>query len=119
MSQLRQSTQSVRLFSRLFGTTALRSSPSVAEDFENAKKRLNTLKEDPGNQAKLDLYALFKQATMGKCTGSRPGMTDFVGRAKWDAWNALGDISKEDAQKKYISTVNGLAGDSTTSGGKA
>ena len=47
-----------------------------------------------GNEAKLKIYALFKQATSGKVTTSRPGMMDFVGRAKWDAWNALGDMTQ-------------------------
>jgi len=31
------------------------------EDFNRAKEKLGTLKEDPGNQVKLKIYALFKQ----------------------------------------------------------
>ena len=34
------------------------------------------------------------QATLGTCNTERPGMMDFVGRAKWDAWNSLGSISQ-------------------------
>lgn len=70
-----------------------------------------------GNAVKLQLYALFKQSTVGACTGKRPGMTDFVGRAKWDAWNALGQISKEEAEKKYIDCINELVGAETPSAG--
>ena len=35
-------------------------------------------------------------------------MTDFVGRAKWDAWNELKDTSKEAAQQQYIDLVESL-----------
>ncbi|KAK2141673.1 hypothetical protein LSH36_1058g00001 [Paralvinella palmiformis] len=67
---------------------------NIDGEFTKAKERLGTLKEDPGNEVKLNLYALFKQATVGKVNISRPGMIDFVGRAKWDAWNSLGDITQ-------------------------
>ncbi|KAK7084842.1 Enoyl-CoA delta isomerase 2, mitochondrial [Halocaridina rubra] len=81
---------------------------SLSPEFENAKTRLGTLKEDPGNEAKLKIYALFKQATSGVVTTKRPGMMDFVGRAKWDAWNSLGNMSQEEAQNSYIELVNSL-----------
>ena len=34
-------------------------------EFAKAKERLNTLKEDPGNEIKLKMYALFKQVMPG------------------------------------------------------
>ena len=40
------------------------------------------------------LVILLFQATVGKCTTSRPGMMDFVGRAKWDSWNNLENMNK-------------------------
>lgn len=83
---------------------------SLGQQFEQAKQKLNTLKEDPGNVAKLKIYGLFKQATIGKCNTSKPSMFDMVGKAKWDAWNALGSMSKEDAQGKYIEFIDELAG---------
>ena len=52
------------------------------------------------NFSKLKMYSLFKQATIGKNTTSKPGMLDFVGKAKWEAWHKLGDMSKEDAMKE-------------------
>ncbi|KAK7084841.1 Enoyl-CoA delta isomerase 2, mitochondrial [Halocaridina rubra] len=81
---------------------------TVSPEFERAKDTLGTLKEDPGNEAKLKIYALFKQATSGPVTSKRPGMTNFVGRAKWDAWNALGTMNSADAQKAYIDLVSSL-----------
>ncbi|XP_035678549.1 enoyl-CoA delta isomerase 2-like isoform X2 [Branchiostoma floridae] len=79
--------------------------------FEAAKERLNTLKEEPDNNVKLQIYALFKQATKGPCNTPKPGAFDFVGRAKWQAWSGLGDISQDEAQKQYIDIINGLAGE--------
>ncbi|XP_031569465.1 enoyl-CoA delta isomerase 2, mitochondrial-like [Actinia tenebrosa] len=81
----------------------------TGQEFNSAKDRVNTLKEDPGNEAKLKLYALFKQATVGACDAPKPGAFDFVGKAKWTAWNSLGNISKEEAEKQYITYVNELA----------
>jgi len=42
------------------------------------------------NEEKLKLYALYKQAVSGACTGSRPSVFSPVDRAKFDAWQALG-----------------------------
>ena len=67
---------------------------SAADSFAGAQQRLQTLKESPGNDVKLKLYALFKQATVGQVDSKRPGMTNFVGRAKWDAWNTLGSMTQ-------------------------
>ena len=59
---------------------------TLNESFEEAQKRVKTLTESPGNDELLELYALFKQATVGDVSGSRPGMLEFKGRAKFDAW---------------------------------
>ncbi|XP_071520175.1 enoyl-CoA delta isomerase 2-like isoform X1 [Panulirus ornatus] len=93
------------------GGTRVRFMSALSSQFEEAKVRLGALKEDPGNDVKLKIYALFKQSTSGAVTSKRPGMMDFVGRAKWDAWNALGSMSQEDAQKAYIDLVKSLAGE--------
>eukprot|EP00761_Pharyngomonas_kirbyi_P011285 gb/GECH01011310.1/.p1 GENE.gb/GECH01011310.1/~~gb/GECH01011310.1/.p1 ORF type:complete len:103 (+),score=32.98 gb/GECH01011310.1/:1-309(+) len=61
------------------------------------------------NDQKLKFYAYYKQATVGKCNTERPGMLDFVGKSKWDAWNELGDMSKEEAMQKYIDLLTELA----------
>jgi diazepam-binding inhibitor (GABA receptor modulating acyl-CoA-binding protein) len=35
-------------------------------------------------------------------------MMDFVGKAKWDAWNEKKGTSKEDARKQYIALTKTL-----------
>lgn len=67
---------------------------SINEEFEAAQQRLQKLAKNPGNEAKLKLYGLFKQSTVGPVNTKRPGITDFVGRAKWDAWNGLNGMSQ-------------------------
>lgn len=62
------------------------------------------------NEAKLKLYAFFKQAEKGPCSGPRPGMFDMINRAKYDAWKALGDLSKEQAMEGYIAGVKDIFG---------
>lgn len=56
----------------------------------------------PSTEMKLEFYALYKQATVGDVSGKRPGMMDFVGRAKYDAWAKLEGVSKEQAMQQYI-----------------
>jgi len=56
----------------------------------------------PSTEMKLEFYALYKQATVGDASGKRPGMMDFVGRAKYDAWGKLEGASKDQAMQQYI-----------------
>ena len=53
--------------------------------FEDAQARVKKLSKAPSNEDLLELYALYKQATAGDVSGSRPGMIDFKGRAKFAA----------------------------------
>lgn len=76
--------------------------------FKTAADDVTKLSEAPDNQVKLKLYALYKQGTEGDVTGDRPAMFDFVGRAKYDAWDSLKGTSKEEAQQKYIDLVEAL-----------
>lgn len=69
--------------------------------FQAAVERLKSLKS-ADNQQKLKLYALYKQATVGKNTTKRPGLMDIVNKAKWDAWNALGEMSKVMGTDSYF-----------------
>jgi diazepam-binding inhibitor (GABA receptor modulating acyl-CoA-binding protein) len=81
----------------------------LQETFEEAQKKSKSLPEQTNNVL-LDLYALYKQATLGDVTGSRPGMFDLKGGAKFDAWTARKGMSKEDAMQEYINLVNKLEG---------
>lgn len=84
------------------------SSANLETQFQECVANSKKLKEDPGNEAKLKLYGLFKQATEGKNTTKKPGVMDVVGKFKWGAWNSLGDMSKEDAMKEYIAEIERL-----------
>jgi acyl-CoA-binding protein len=83
---------------------------SLQARFEEAVSASKNLPERPDNLTLLKLYALYKQASSGDATGERPGMSDFVGRAKWDAWDALKGTTAEDAMQQYIDLVEGLKG---------
>ncbi|KAK2166112.1 hypothetical protein NP493_1339g00023 [Ridgeia piscesae] len=84
--------------------------------FSEAQNKVKTLQEDPGNQVKLQLYALFKQAKDGPCNVPKPGMMDFVGKAKWEAWKAVGDVSHDAARDMYIKLVEDLVSKDTPVG---
>ncbi len=89
-------------------------SSSSSIDFEKAKSRLESSSIEVDNETKLKLYGLYKQSTTGICSIPKPGLTDFVGRAKWTAWSSLGKMNQQDAQKQYIQTVEQLISSSTT-----
>lgn len=76
--------------------------------FEQATVDVKGLSKRPGDDDMLSLYALFKQATDGDVSGKKPGMFDFVGRAKFEAWEKLRGTSTEDAMKRYIDKVRSL-----------
>lgn len=76
--------------------------------FEEAARAAQQLPKRPDNETLLRLYALYKQATAGDASGARPGFTDFVGRAKFDAWEHLKGTDKETAMQRYIDLVASL-----------
>ena len=84
----------------------------MAEDlksqFEQAAQDVNGLGQRPSDDALLELYGLYKQATAGDATGDKPGMFDFKGRAKYEAWEELSGTSADDAMQRYIDKVKSL-----------
>jgi len=82
---------------------------SAEDDFTAAQTRVKALKQTPANDELLSLYSLYKQGTSGDVSGNRPGMLDFKGRAKYDAWAAKKGTSREAAQKAYVELVQKLA----------
>ena len=80
----------------------------MQEQFAQAQLDCKDLPERPGNISLLKIYGLYKQATAGDATGERPGFTDLVGRAKFDAWGGFQGVSKDDAMRKYIDFVEEL-----------
>ncbi|MCG2586012.1 acyl-CoA-binding protein [Massilia sp. TS11] len=81
---------------------------SLQEQFDQAVADSKNLPERPDNMTLLKIYALFKQATAGDVDGKRPGFTDMVGRAKYDAWDGLKGTSKDDAMQQYIDLIEDL-----------
>jgi diazepam-binding inhibitor (GABA receptor modulator, acyl-CoA-binding protein) len=81
---------------------------ALKDDFEASQAKVKTLASTPSNEYLLELYALYKQATAGDVDGKRPGMMDFKGRAKYDAWSERKGISKDDAMTKYVALVEKL-----------
>lgn len=78
------------------------------EDFQAAAAAAKELKTKPSDDDLLILYALYKVATVGKVDTSCPGMFDFKGKAKWNAWKKAEDKSPEDAKRDYILKVQQL-----------
>lgn len=76
--------------------------------FAAAAEQVQQLPTRPDNDALLKLYALYKQGSEGDSSGKRPGMIDFVGRAKYDAWSELKGMSLEDAKSAYVEFVEEL-----------
>lgn len=78
--------------------------------FEKASVAAKSLSEKPDNDTLLKLYALYKQGSTGDVSGSKPGFFDFVGVAKYDAWEKLKGVSSDDAKTQYIDLVSKLGG---------
>ena len=102
----------------------------LEEDFQGAVDQVsNKINKTLSNEELLEVYALFKQASIGDCNTSRPGMMDFKvrhrqsyydcmtlyniqidiqGKAKWDAWNGKKGLGQDEAKQKYIDLANQL-----------
>lgn len=55
---------------------------------------------------KLQLYGLQKIALEGVCYGSQPMALNVSARAKWNAWQKLGKMSRETAMENYINILS-------------
>ena len=76
--------------------------------FEAAQANAKLLAERPDNPTLLKIYGLFKQATLGDNTEKKPSFSDFVARAKWDAWNARKGLGTEEAKRQYVALIESL-----------
>lgn len=77
----------------------------IEENFNYAVEQIRNLPSDnknsPSDEMKLKFYGLYKQATLGKCNIDKPWAINIVECKKWEAWNSLGDMSREQAKVKY------------------
>jgi len=81
----------------------------LSAKFDDAQTRAKALPKAPSTDDLLELYALYKQATTGDVSGSRPGMMDFKARAKFDAWATRKGTDKDEAMRRYVALVDRLA----------
>ncbi|MEL6675798.1 MAG: acyl-CoA-binding protein [Bacteroidota bacterium] len=81
---------------------------TLEEQFLQAKADVQGLNQKPGNDVLLKLYGLYKQGTEGDVSLEKPGVFDFVAKAKYNAWEQLKGISTEEAQQQYITLVKDL-----------
>ena len=77
-------------------------------EFEAAARDALQLPSRPDNDTLLQLYALYKQSTVGDVTGKRPGLLAMVDRAKHDAWAKLSGTPKDSAMQRYVALVTRL-----------
>ncbi|CAI5446346.1 unnamed protein product [Caenorhabditis angaria] len=80
--------------------------PSLDEQFEAAVWIIKSLPKkgpiQPSIQDQLEMYSLFKQATIGECKTEQPYFYQVEDRLKWNAWNDLGTMEKDEAKARYI-----------------
>ena len=81
---------------------------TLDEQFQQAVADSQNLPERPDNPTLLKIYALYKQASEGDVARKRPGFTNMVGRAKWDAWNELKGKPADEAKQEYVDLIEDL-----------
>ena len=76
--------------------------------FDQSMADSKNLSERPDNATLLKIYALYKQGSVGDNLDKKPGFSDMVARAKWDAWSKLKGTSQDAAMQQYIDLINEL-----------
>lgn len=76
--------------------------------FAQAQSDAKQLPERPDNDTMLKLYSHYKQASEGDVSGDKPGFFDFVGVAKYEAWEKLQGMDPAEAKQRYIDLVESL-----------
>ena len=82
--------------------------PDIKAAFDQAILDSKNLSERPDNATLLKLYALYKQGSAGDNAEKKPGFSDMVARAKWDAWSKLKGLSPDDAMRQYTELIKAL-----------
>lgn len=72
------------------------------EEFNKYAEKIKALKSPPDQNDMLELYALYKQATIGDCNTPPPGVFDLKARAKHSAWKLKAGMSRQEAMKAYV-----------------
>jgi len=81
---------------------------SLQAKFDQAAADSKKLPSRPDNATLLKIYSLYKQGSIGDNTEKKPGITDMIGRAKWDAWEKLKGTDSKEAMQQYIDLIESL-----------
>jgi diazepam-binding inhibitor (GABA receptor modulating acyl-CoA-binding protein) len=76
--------------------------------FKDASKEVHNLQTKPSDNDLLNLYANYKQATVGDINIDKPSFYMFKESSKWTAWDKLKGTPKVQAQVNYIKIVEDL-----------
>lgn len=76
--------------------------------FQKAAKDVRELTTKPTDAELLKLYALYKQALFGNNKTSQPSFFQLKEKAKWNEWNKLQGMGRNNAKKSYIEFVEEL-----------
>ena len=74
----------------------------VQQRFQSCSQHMGTKITKLPKATQLELYAWYKQATLGDCKTKQPANYDLVGKAKYAAWKGLEGMSKTSAMQLYI-----------------
>ena len=80
----------------------------MEEEFQDAATRVTQLKNKPSDDFLLQLYGLYKQATLGDNNTIKPGFFDPIANQKWNIWKEYSGMTKEKAMLNYIRLVKKL-----------
>lgn len=69
---------------------------------------MKELSSPPSDEDMLELYGLYKQSIVGDCNTAKPGLLDFKGKAKWEAWNGRKGMAQDAAKEQYIAKAETL-----------
>lgn len=77
-----------------------------SKEFKMAANWIKKLNSKPDDDTLLELYGLYKQATLGDNNTDKPSFIDFKGNKKWNAWNKNKGKNKNKSEIEYITKVN-------------
>lgn len=83
-------------------------SKTIEERFEIAVEEIKNLPHKPEQHELLQLYGLYKRATVGVCNINKPWGFQIESSLKWNAWNNVSQLTKNQAMTTYIKVVNKL-----------
>lgn len=83
----------------------------IEQKFDRAATYLQGIVSELDQKVLLTFYGLYKQATVGPCNIPKPGIFNLQAKAKWNAWNDLGNTPKDVAMVRYVDEMEQLRPD--------